>query len=380
MTAPDPAALAFAWVQRLPPAALRASPADTAHAEMLSAIGVAAVLLAAWAIGRSGLLHRISQRLEAAGRPHWMADAACGGAVAGLIAFALVPLATVAAAPAGYLPALVLALRQDAVIALMGALGAVLFYGLMRATPRRWAVILGGLSGLAAFAAVWLPFALARGPASLPTAPAGPARDGLLQLIAQTQLPASEVYITPAHVIDADVTGLGAARVSVSRGLWDVASPQELRASIGHLMGHWVHHDQLWIALMLAAVALGLFLIPKALYPAVARLLKLPADIAAPLSLPALVILATLWLCIGVVADHALIRWVNVRADQYSLDHAREPDGLAQTLLREWRGEDPDPSPLQEALFYDHPSLQSRMLHAMRWKAGHTVAEPQLPR
>ena len=380
MMAPDPAALASAWVQRLPAAALRASPADTAHAELLAAIGVAAVLLAAWAIGRSGLLQRMSQRLEAAGRPHWMADAACGGAVAGLIAFALVPLATIAAGPAGYLPALVLALRQDAVIALMGALGAVLLYGLMRAVPRRWAVILGGLSGAAAFAAVWLPFALARGPASLPTAPVGPARDGLLQLIAQTRLPASEVYITPAHVIDADVTGLGVARVSVSRGLWDAASPQELRASIGHLMGHWVHHDQLWIALTLAVVALGLFLIARALYPAAARLLKLPAEISAPSGLPALVIVATLWLSVGVIADHALIRWVNVRADRYSLDHAREPNGLAQTLLREWRGEDPVPSPLQEALFYDHPSLRSRMLHAMSWKVDHTVVEPSLPR
>jgi STE24 endopeptidase len=338
---------------------------------MFAAIAVAAVLLAAWAIGRSGLLDRISRGLGAAGRPRWMADAACGGAVAGLIAFALTPLEAIAAGSAGYAVALVLAFRQAAVIALMGALGAVLVYGLIRTLPRFWALSLGGLSAAAVFGAVWLPFAQSWGLAPLTPAPAGPARSGLESLIAQTHLPASGVYLTPTHAIDADVTGVGAAKVTVSRGLWEAASPQELRASIGHLVGHWAHHDQLWIALMLTAVALGLFVVPRALYPAAARLLKLPTDISDPSGLPVLVVVATLWLCIGVSLDHALIRWVNVRADQYSLDHAREPDGLALTLLREWRGEDPHPWPLQEALFYDHPSLHGRMVHAMSWKASH---------
>ncbi len=69
------------------------------------------------------------------------------------------------------------------------------------------------------------------------------------------------------------------------------------------------------------------------------------------------------------MAERAYGRWINVRADQFSLDHAREPDGLAINLLRNWRDDKVDPAPLEEALFFDHPSLQSRIEHAMRWKA-----------
>jgi STE24 endopeptidase len=369
----DPAAAAAAYLQRLPLDARAAAPADTARSEILLVASVAIVLIVAWGVGRSGFLQRIRLRLEAAGRPRWIADAACGSALIGLVALAMTPLAPMSAAGAsGALgPVLLEPLRQAALFSLLAAIAFPLLYGLMRLLPRLWAPLLGGLSAIAIFAAVWLPFAEASGPTNLPVAPAGAARAGLLGLIADTHLKASEIYITPTRAIDADVTGLGAARVSVSRGLWETASPQELRASIGHLMGHYVHHDQLSIALLLAMAALGLFLTMKALYAPAARLLRLPRDISDPSGAPALIAIATLWICAGVIADHALIRAVNVRADQYSLDHAREPDGLAMTLLHEWRGEDPDPSPLQEALFYDHPSLQSRLLHAMRWKAAH---------
>ena len=371
MMAADPAAAAAGYLLRLPAAARAAAPADTARAETLLAVAVAAVLLAAWAVARSGLLERISQRLKMVGRPRWVADAACGGAVIGLVALALTPLELISTGSVGSLQTLMQALRQDAVFGLIGALAAPLLYGLMRLSPRLWAPLAGSLFAALIFAATWLPFAGAWGPANLPAAPPGPARTGLLNLIAQVHLPASEVYITPTASIDADVTGLGAARVTVSRGLWEAASPQELRASIGHLLGHYAHHDQLWIALLLAAMTLGLFLVVRTLYAPAARLLKLPSDISDPVGAPALVMVATLWLCLGVFCDHALIRWVNVRADQYSLDQAKEPDGLAVALLHEWRGEDPSPSPLQEALFYDHPSLAGRLEHAMRWKAAH---------
>ena len=367
----DPAAAAAAYVQRLPAAARAAAAADTVRAEILLALSIVVVLLAAWGIARWGLLDRIRQRLQAVGRPTWMADSACGGVAIGLVALALTSLALISAGPAAMASRLVPALRQDAVWGLVGAIAAPLVYGLMRRLPRAWALMLGGLAAVSIFTAVWLPFAQASGPASLPPAPAGAAREGLMSLIADTRLPASQVYVSANPAIDADVTGLGSARVSVSRGLWNLASPQELRASIGHLIGHYVHRDQLSIALLLAALAFGLFLAVLALFPLAVRVLGLPPDIANPVGAPALIAVAALYLCLAVIADHALIRWVNVRADQYSLDHAREPDGLAMALLHEWRGEDPNPSSVQEALFYDHPALQGRLVHAMSWKASH---------
>jgi STE24 endopeptidase len=239
-------------------------------------------------------------------------------------------------------------------------------------------LVLGGVAAVLMFSAIWLPFATASGPTNLPTAPPGPARDGLMQLIAAVHLPAHEIYVSANSAIDADVTGWGQARVVISHGLWISAPPAELRASIGHLMGHYAHHDQLSIALLLAVLTFGLFIIVRRLAMPAARLMGLkdvegPAN---PVAAPALIAVAVVYLWLAVTCDHAFIRWINVRADQYSLDHAKEPDGLALALLDEWRGEAVDPSPVQEALFYDHPSLKSRLEHAMRWKAAHPALAP----
>ena len=369
MTVVDPAAATAAYLQRLPASALAAAPADTVRNELLLAVSVCVVVLAAWAVARSGLLARIEGRMRAAGRPEWMWDSACGAALAGLIGLSLAPLALMDGVGAAAKAAAVTgALRQAAVLSLMGALAAPGIYGLIRRLPRFWAPLLGSLAGLAVFAAVWAPFAGASGPASLPPAPQGAARAGLVRLIAETRLPASEVYVSANPAIDADVTGLSAARVVVSRGLWNRASPEELRASVGHLIGHYVNHDQLSIAVLLAALALGLFLALQTLHARAAWLLGLPPSPADPAGAPAMALIAAVYLSGAVIVDHAFIRAINVRADQYSLDHAHEPDGLAMALVHEWRGEQVDPSPAQEALFYDHPALAGRLEHAMRWK------------
>ena len=377
MTGFDPAAAAAAYVQRLPAAVLDIAPAQTAWNETLLAASVVVALLAAFTIARLGVLERLRDGLEAAGRPAWMTDAACAGAAMGLVGVALALLAPISAAHAGggasTLTALIEALRQAAVLGLAGALFAPPLYALMRRLPRLWAPLLGSLAAILVFAALWLPFAEASGPAQLPAAPAGPARAGLLRLISDTGLQASEVYVSANPAIDADVTGAGPARVVVSHGLWSLASPEELRASVGHLIGHYIHHDQLSIAILLAILMLGLVMAIWVLTAPVSRLMGLKdvQDPADPLAAPAVIAVAIVYLCLAVALDHTFIRAINVRADQYSLDHAREPDGLAQALLREWKGEAVDPSPLQEALFYDHPSLQSRLEHAMRWKAAH---------
>ncbi|HEX4096365.1 MAG TPA: M48 family metalloprotease [Caulobacteraceae bacterium] len=376
------AAAADAYLQRLPADLLAAAPAATAWDEIQFVATLAMLVLGAWTVASSGILERIGTRMDRAGQPRWMADAASGGAAGGLIALALLPLALIAALHSGGAPALpaalIVCLRQAAVCSLAGALIAPVLYALMRALPWLWAPLLGGVAAILMFSAVWLPFATASGPTNLPTAPPGPARDGLMQLIAAVHLPAHEIYVSANPAIDADVTGWGQARVVISHGLWISAPPAELRASIGHLMGHYAHHDQLSIALLLAALTFGLFIIVRRLAMPMARLMGLkevegPAN---PVAAPALIAVAVVYIWLAVTCDHAFIRWINVRADQYSLDHAKEPDGLALALLDEWRGEAVDPSPLQEALFYDHPSLKSRIEHAMRWKAAHPTPAP----
>ncbi len=371
MTPVEPGAAAAAYLQQLP-AVVRDAPAHTLMSEILLSAAVIVVMAAAWAVAGSRVLERIAGRMQAAGGPRWMADAACGGALAGLIGLSLAPLALLGPVdPATRIAALVGALREAAMLSLAGAVIAPAAYAVMRLLPRLWAPLLGGVAAAAVFGLIWLPYASASGPVGLPRAPDGPARAGLVRLITDTGLPASEVYVSANPAIDADVTGQSRARVVVSRGLWDAGSPAEIRASVGHLIGHYARRDQLSIAVLLAVLALGFFLALQALYRPAARLLGLSVDRFDPSGAPALVLIAAAWLSLGGVAENGFIRAINVRADQYSLDHAREADCLAQALLHEWKGEDPAPSPLQEALFYSHPSLKSRVEHAMGWKAAH---------
>ena len=65
-------------------------------------------------------------------------------------------------------------------------------------------------------------------------------------------------------------------------------------------------------------------------------------------------------------------------ADMYGLNAARQPDGEANVdlLLGEYRKM--EPGPIEEFLFFDHPSGRTRITAAMRWKAEHPeTASPE---
>jgi STE24 endopeptidase len=81
--------------------------------------------------------------------------------------------------------------------------------------------------------------------------------------------------------------------------------------------------------------------------------------------------IAILTVAVAGLAGAAYLRWANVRADDYSLDLAREPDGLASVLVKEWDHAGVDPGLLGEAIFYTHPPLRDRLIHAMAWKMTH---------
>ena len=61
---------------------------------------------------------------------------------------------------------------------------------------------------------------------------------------------------------------------------------------------------------------------------------------------------------------------VRIRPDS-SVSTARQPDGFATTALKLSTYRKLNPGPLEEILFFDHPSGHSRILMAMQWKAEH---------
>jgi STE24 endopeptidase len=242
---------------------------------------------------------------------------------------------------------------------------------LIRRRPRTWPWIAGGLLGLAIFAAGWGPYALSAGPAASPLPP-GPARAALLRLIADARIPARQVYVAADPGFMVDVTGgFGQAKVVVGPRLLAAPLP-EVTALTGHLMGHFAHGDVLAVYLIEAALTVLGFVAMRRLFRPAARLLGAgtagPAD---PEGLPALAALALVAMAVAAPISAGYLRWANVRADAFSLDHARAPDGLAAALERDWNHESVDPSPVERAIFYTHPPLKSRLEQAMAWKAAH---------
>ena len=66
-----------------------------------------------------------------------------------------------------------------------------------------------------------------------------------------------------------------------------------------------------------------------------------------------------------------IIRVQEYEADLYGLNASAQPDGFAQVALKLGEYRKLDPGPIEEFVFYDHPSGRTRIYSAMRWKAEH---------
>jgi STE24 endopeptidase len=378
-----------AWLARLPAAQRLAAQAatDTRLAGWIA--GVLVFLAVAVLLAHLGAAAALARRIEATRPRPWVTSAAVAGMMALALAAAKVLVdATTAwrldvigsgSAPAmDFLTPLAAASAQILPTVAAAVLLVPPLAWLIRRQPRRWPLIVGGAATLFILALGWLPYALSAGPAGPPARP-GPAQGGVARLIAEAGLPAPAVLQAAAPGLDADVTGsFGRARVVVGERLL-AGPPGAARAYVGHLMGHYAHNDILIVCLVIGALVLaGCVAAQRWTAPLAqaigARDLRSPAD---PAALPALAIIGGATLTLAALGGAAYLRWANVGADAYSLDHAREPDGLAAVIEDEWL-RDPGrdaiaPSPFEAAIFYTHPPLKERIAHAMAWKAANAA-------
>src|SRR5262249_26343947 len=58
-------------------------------------------------------------------------------------------------------------------------------------------------------------------------------------------------------------------------------------------------------------------------------------------------------------------------ADIFGVNASRQPDGFAEVALQLGGYRKLPPGPLEELVFFDHPSGYNRILMAMRWKGEH---------
>jgi len=254
----------------------------------------------------------------------------------------------------------------------------VLLYGAIRRAPRTWWLWGAGVSlaflGVVAFIS---PVYLAPLFNRYEPLDEGPLKDRVLAMARANGVPADEVYQYDASKrttkISANVSGfLGTTRISLNDNLLDRGTDEEIEAVVAHEIGHFALHAAREFFVFFAIVlVVGFAFVRWGFDRALARWgsgwgVRDVADVA---GLPLFLVLFSLYSTAITPITNGFIRSTEVEADIYGLNAAREPDGFSTIILKLGEYRKVDPGPLEEWLFYDHPSARNRILMAMRWKA-----------
>ena len=214
--------------------------------------------------------------------------------------------------------------------------------------------------------------------------PEGPVRDAVMSLARANEIPTDHLEWFDASKqttrISANVSGLwGVARINLNDNLLDKTSLPEIKAVLGHEMGHYVldHAFKLTVYLTLL-FGIAFVLLHLAFERALARFgprlgLRGRAD---PAALPlAIAIFSVVWFVLMPMSN-TIIRNVEAEADAFGLNAAREPEGFAMAAMRLSTYRKIKPGPVEEFLFYDHPSGYERVHRAMIWLKENLPATP----
>ena len=261
-----------------------------------------------------------------------------------------------------------------------GGLLVMALYGMVRRLPRTW-WIWGAMTSL-----VFLAFLFLIAPVFIAplfnkyTRLEDPAiRDPILSLARANGIAAKDVFVQNASRqstrVSAFVIGfLGTERIVLNDNLLKRCSVAEIEAVMGHEMGHYVmHHVYKGLMFFGIVIILGFALLRKGSDRAFRHCgekwrVHAAGDLAA-LPLFAFLILTYFFVLRPILNTYSRVE--EYEADIFGLNAARQPDAAAEVDLKLADYRKLDPGPLEEFLFYDHPSGRARIYAAMRWKAEH---------
>ena len=209
----------------------------------------------------------------------------------------------------------------------------------------------------------------------------------ILSLARANGIPATDVYVfdesRQSNRVSANVSGFaGTTRISLNDNLLKRCTLPGIESTMGHEMGHYVlNHSFKGLVLDGVLVVLMFGLLNWGLNAALARWgegwgIRGIHDLAVlPL---AVVLLATLSF-LATPINNTITRTMEYEADMYGINASQQPDGEAEVdlMLGEYRKL--DPGPIEEFIFFDHPSGRTRITAAMRWKAEHLPGAPLGP-
>jgi len=199
----------------------------------------------------------------------------------------------------------------------------------------------------------------------------------ILSLARANGIPAQKVYQVDASRqstrMSANVSGYGQTmRITLNDNLLRRGSPEEIQSVMGHEMGHYVlHHIPKDILYFSVVIVIFFAFLRWSLERALARWgerwkVRAVGDTAV---LPLVFLFGSLFGFVYTPLFNTHVRTSEHEADMYGLNASRLPDGFAQAAIHLGEYRKMSPGPVEEWIFFDHPSGRNRIHDAMRWKA-----------
>jgi STE24 endopeptidase len=203
-------------------------------------------------------------------------------------------------------------------------------------------------------------------------------RDPILAMARANEIPVKQVFEVDASRqttrVSANVAGLlGTTRVALNDNLLKQCTLPEIRAVMAHEMGHYVlNHGGKLLTYFGILILVGLAITRILFDTAVKRWGEKwrVRGIADPAGLPLLALIFSTLLFFVTPVINTVVRFTEREADAFGINTSREPDGMAKAALKLGVYRKLDPMPLEEFIFFDHPSGRARIRMAMDWKAA----------
>jgi STE24 endopeptidase len=280
-------------------------------------------------------------------------------------------------------------IKEFALTLVLGGLLAVLLFGVVRRLPRTWWVwgavvticflIFGILITPVYIVPIFNKVTILNNPKVV---------DPILSMARANGIPAKNVYEIDASKqttrMSANVSGFAnTMRITLNDNLLRRGSPEEIQAVMGHEMGHYVmNHIYKGILFFSVVIVLAFVYLRWGLDWAIQRWgekwqIHGVGDTAV---LPLVILLVSIFGFVFTPINSTYTRVQEYEADMYGLNTSRQPDGFAQGAIHLGEYRKMNPGPVEEWIFFDHPSGRNRIYSAMRWKAENLkLFTPQPP-
>lgn len=203
----------------------------------------------------------------------------------------------------------------------------------------------------------------------------GPVKSAIFSLARANQIPTDNVVYFDASKqttrVSANVSGFaGTTQVSLNDNLLLKTSLPEIKAVMGHEMGHYVLNHSLRLAVYFSLVIMfGFWFVHVVLDKVLARI-GVKYGIGGrtdPAVLPIAIAVFSFLMLLMTPVTNSIVRQAEKEADLYGLNSAREPHGFATAAMRLSTYRKIQPGKWEEIIFYDHPSGYDRVHSSMLW-------------